>query len=102
MEIKESVPTHVLVQPTKKENVKNKLMLNMKFTESEVHLPIIIVPATFCAMMLMVFIEPLSLLISIPLILSFLGGIVMEKINVDYEKNLKNYTDSSIPIFEEE
>ena len=53
-------------------------------------------------MMLMVFIEPLSLLISIPLILSFLGGIVMEKINMDYENNLNNNTDSSIPIFEEE
>tara|TARA_B100000131_G_C17590678_1_gene399036 strand:- start:63 stop:371 length:309 start_codon:yes stop_codon:yes gene_type:complete len=102
MEIKESEPTHVLVQPTKKEGVKNKLMLNIKFTESEVNLPISIVPATFCAMMLMVFIEPLSLLISIPLILSFLGGIVMEKINMDYENNLNNNTDSSIPIFEEE
>ena len=102
MEIKESVPTHVLVEPKRKEETKNKLILNIKFPESEINLPIITVPATFFVMMFMVFIEPLSLLISIPLILSFVGGIVMEKISINYENNINNYTDSSIPIFEEE
>ena len=101
MEIKESVPIHVLVEPSRKENIKNKLILNIKFPESDVNLPIIILPITFFMMMFMVFIEPFSLLISIPLILSFIGGIVMEKIGIDYENNL-NITDSSIPINEEE
>ncbi len=101
MEIKESVPIHVLVEPSRKENIKNKLILNIQFPESDVNLPIIIVPITFFMMMFMVFIEPFSLLISIPLILSFIGGIVMEKIGIDYENNL-NITDSSIPIDEEE
>ena len=101
MEIKESVPIHVLVEPSRKENIKNKLILNIKFPDiSDVNL-IIILPITFFMMMFMVFIEPFSLLISIPLILSFIGGIVMEKIGIDYENNL-NITDSSIPIDEEE
>ena len=102
MEIKESVPTHVLVEPKRKEETINKLILNIKFPESEINLPIITVPATFFVMMFMVFFEPLSLLISIPLILSFVGGIVMEKISIDNENNINNYTDSSISIFEEE
>ena len=86
-----------LIQP--KENImKNKIILNIKFQDSEVNLPAYIVPIGILTMMLMVLIEPLSLLIAIPIIISFMGGVVMEKISLEYDSG----TTKNIPIFEDE
>jgi len=88
---------------SEKENIKNKLMLNIKFQDSEVNIPAYIVPVGFLTIMFMIFIEPLTLLIGVPIVISFMGGIVMEKISLDYEKNLINKKSNDfISILEEE
>ena len=73
-----------------KENIikdSNKLLLLVKFSNSEIYLPANLVPISILTFILLVYITPYSLLISIPIILSFIGGIIMESISLVYEKD---------------
>ena len=73
-----------------KENINkdsNKLLILVKFPNSEIFLPANLVPISIITFILLVYITPYSLLISIPIILSFIGGIIMESISLVYEKD---------------
>ena len=93
--------TKVTVAPIPK-TPKKKLVLTIKFSNSDINLPAYVVPLGFFSIMLMILIEPLFLLIAIPVVLTFIGGIVMEKISLDYINNSIEYINSLIPITEEE
>ncbi|MBJ99822.1 MAG: hypothetical protein CMB48_02385 [Euryarchaeota archaeon] len=67
---------------------KDKLLLLVKFSNSEIYLPASLVPLSTIALILLVYITPYSLLISTPIILSFIGGIIMESISLTYEKEV--------------
>jgi hypothetical protein len=102
MEIKDSEERReVTVAPIPK-LPKKKLILTMKFPNSDIDLPAYVVPLGFLSIMLMILIEPLFLLIAIPVVLAFIGGIVMETISLDYINNPIEQINTLIPITEEE
>ena len=65
----------------------NDLIMLMKFSNSEIALPAIIAPISAIVLISMVYITPYSLFISVPLILTFIGGIITENISLDFRKN---------------
>ena len=65
----------------------NDLIMLMKFSNSEIALPAIIAPISALVLISMIYITPYSLFISVPLILTFIGGIITENISLDFRKN---------------
>ena len=65
------------------------LILLIKFSNSEVTLPAIIAPISALALISMIYFTPYSLFISVPLILTFIGGIITENISLDFRKNIE-------------
>ncbi len=60
----------------------------MKFEDSVIELPAYLIPMVFIILMMMIIITPWFLLIAIPIILTFIGGIITENISLDYDINL--------------
>ena len=67
----------------------NDLIILMKFSNSEVTLPAIIAPISALVLISMIYITPYSLFISVPLILTFIGGIITENISLDFRRNIE-------------
>ena len=67
----------------------NDLIMLMKFSNSEIALPAIIAPISALVLISMIYITPYSLFISVPLILTFIGGIITENISLDFRKNIE-------------
>ena len=66
-----------------------KIFLNVRelHPNSEIYLTANLVHISILIFILLVYVTPYSLLISIPIILSFIGGIIMESISLVYEKD---------------
>ena len=60
----------------------------MKFDESLIELPASLITMGLFALMILIFITPWSLCLAIPILLAFIGGIIMEHITIDYKSNL--------------
>jgi len=73
-----------------------------KVDDSLIQLPAYLVSISFIAMMLMVVVSPWFLLVAIPLVLTFIGGIIMENIYLEFESNLIQKDPSEIDITNEE
>ena len=67
----------------------NDLIMLMKFSNSEIALPAIIAPISALVLISMIYITPYSLFISVPLILTFIGGIITENNSLDIRKNIE-------------
>ena len=78
------------------------MLVLFQFEDSLIQLPAYLVPISFITMMLMIVVSPWFLLIVIPLLLTFIGGIIMENISLDFESNLIQKDPSEINIINEE
>ena len=67
----------------------SNLILLIKFSNSEVALPAIIAPISALILISMIYFTPYSLFISVPLILTFIGGVITENISLDFRKNIE-------------
>jgi len=111
MEIKDNRTTEVvtsetsndLIEPIRKVNPKKKLLLKIKFSNSEINIPAYLVPLGLLAIILMIIIESLLIIIAIPIVLTFMGGVIMENISLEYEEHNLIVSDTTyISINEEE
>ena len=78
------------------------MLVLFQFEDSLIQFPAYLVPISFITMMLMIVVSPWFLLIVIPLLLTFIGGIIMENISLDFESNLIQKDPSEINIINEE